>query len=154
PPASDREVRPMPHHPPRFEDRLLTRRELLRRGGMGLGLLGLAGLFVTEGQAAPSDIHPLAPKKPHFPARARHVGHLFMNGGPPHVDTFDPKPLLDKFHGKPLPRQNLRTERKTGAALRSPFAFRRYGKSGTEVSDLFAQTAARCADDLCVIRSM
>src|SRR5205085_170967 len=60
---------------------------------------------------------------------------------------------LEKFHGKPLPRQNLRTERKTGAALRSPFKFRRYGKSGIEVSDLFAQTAG-CIDDLCVIRSV
>ena len=64
---------------------------------------------------------PLAPKRPHFPGKAKRVVHLFMNGGPSHVDTFDPKPLLDKYHGKPLPNPNLRTERKTGAAMRSPF---------------------------------
>src|SRR5262249_19674211 len=81
------------------------------------------------------------------------VVHLFMNGGPSHVDTFDPKPLLDKYHGKPLPSQNLRTERKTGAAMRSPFAFRRCGKSGIEVSDLFPHVGG-CIDDLCVIRSL
>src|SRR5439155_606217 len=97
--------------------------------------------------------NPLAPKKPHFSARAKHVVHLFMNGGPSQVDTFDPKPLLDKYHGKPLPTTNLRTERKTGAAMRSPFQFHRYGHSGIEVSDLFAQTA-RHIDSMCVIRSM
>ena len=53
-----------------------------------------------------------------------------MNGGPSHVDTFDPKPLLDKYHGKPLPNPNLRTERKTAGAMRSPFSFQRFGKSG------------------------
>jgi hypothetical protein len=77
-----------------------------------------------------------------------------MNGGPSHVDTFDPKPLLDKYHGKPLPSPNLRTERKTSGALRSPFKFQRYGKSGIEVSELFARTAAACIDDLAVIRSV
>ncbi len=132
----------------------LTRRELLRRSGMGFGLLGLAGVCAATSAASPADINPLAPKKPHFPARARQVVHLFMNGGPSHVDTFDPKPLLDRFHGKPLPRQNLRTERKTSGALRSPFQFARYGKSGIEVSELFAQTAREFIDDLCVIRSM
>jgi hypothetical protein len=142
----------MTHLLPRLEELSLTRRELLRRGGMGFGLLGLAGLLARESAAA-NDINPLAPKRPHFPARARQVVHLFMNGGPSHVDTFDPKPLLDTYHGKPLPRTNLRTERKTGAAMRSPFRFRRYGQSGIEVSELFAQTA-ECVDDMCVIRSV
>ena len=64
---------------------------------------------------------PLAPRAPHFAAKAKQVVHLFMNGGPSHVDTFDPKPMLTKYHGKPLPGPNLRTERKTGAALGSPF---------------------------------
>ena len=77
-----------------------------------------------------------------------------MNGGPSHIDTFDPKPLLTKYHGKPLPGPNLRTERKTGAAMGSPFTFRKYGQSGLEVSELFARTATLHADDLCVIRSM
>jgi hypothetical protein len=148
----------MPSHQPRLEDLFLTRRELLTRSGMGFGLLGLAGLLSTDGAlgappSAATDISPLAPKKPHFPARAKQVVHLFMNGGPSHVDTFDPKPLLGKYHGKPLPRTNLRTERKTGAALRSPFSFRRYGKSGIEVSELFARTAEH-VDDLAIIRSM
>jgi hypothetical protein len=145
----------MPHHPPRIEDRFLTRRELLRRGGMGFGLVGLAGVLATDGPAAAAEtaVNPLAPKKPHFPAKAKQVVHLFMNGGPSHVDTFDPKPLLTKYHGKPLPAGNLRTERKTAGALGSPFKFQKYGKSGIEVSELFAQTAAHI-DDLCVIRSM
>ncbi len=144
----------MPHHPTALDALGLTRRDLLRRGGMGLGLLGLAGVLADDGRlSAAADISPLAPKKPHFPAKARRVVHLFMNGGPSHVDTFDPKPLLDKYHGKPLAVPNLRTERKTAGALRSPFAFKRYGKSGIPVSDLFAQTA-RHIDDLCIIRSM
>jgi hypothetical protein len=133
----------------------LTRRDLLRRGGMGLGLLGLAGVLADDGRlsAAAADVTPLAPKQPHFPGKARRVVHLFMNGGPSHVDTFDPKPLLDKYHGKPLAVPNLRTERKTAGALRSPFAFKKYGRSGIPVSDLFEHTA-RHIDDLCVIRSM
>src|SRR5206468_3395225 len=88
-----------------------------------------------------------------FSAKAKHVVHLFMNGGPSHIDTFDPKPKLSELHGKPLPAGNLRTERKTGYAMRSPFEFRRYGKSGIEVSDLFWQTAMHI-DDIAVIRSM
>jgi hypothetical protein len=142
------------HHRPRLEDLFLTRRELLRRGGMGFGMLGLAGLLAADAApAASTDIHPLAPKRPHFAAKAQRVVHLFMNGGPSHVDTFDPKPLLTKYHGKPLPAGNLRTERKTGAALGSPFTFQKYGQSCIEVSELFAHTAA-CIDDMAVIRSM
>jgi hypothetical protein len=138
-----------PIHPP------LTRRHLLRRCGMGFGMLGLAGVLESAGllSAQGTPTHPLAPRPPHFPGRARRVVHLFMNGGPSHVDTFDPKPLLDTYHGRPLPRTNLRTERRTGAAMRSPFAFRRYGQSGLPVSELFARTAAQ-ADDIAVIRSM
>ncbi len=74
-----------------------------------------------------------------FPGKAKHVIHLFMNGGPSQVDTFDPKPSLQKYAGKALPSGNLRTERKTGAALPSPFKFQKYGESGIEVSELFAQ---------------
>ena len=112
-----------------------------------------SGRLRAPAQAGAIDLNPLAPRAPHFTARAKQVVHLFMNGGPSHVDTFDPKPLLDRYHGKPLPRPNLRTERKTGAAMRSPFAFRKYGQSGIEVSELFAQTAQHI-DDICVIRSM
>jgi hypothetical protein len=136
-------------------DGLLTRRDLLRRGGCGMGLLGLAGVLGDAGLLAGAEPagSPLAPKAPHFPARAKRVVHLFMNGGPSHVDTFDPKQLLEKYHGKPLPSANLRTERKTAGAMRSPYRFQRYGKSGIEVSELFARTAG-CIDDICLIRSM
>jgi hypothetical protein len=115
-------------------------------------MLGLAGLFADSARGEVSS--PLAPKRPHFDGRAKHIVHLFMNGGPSQVDTFDPKPKLSEWHGKPLPAGNLRTERKTGAAMRSPFEFRRYGKSGIEVSDLFCQTAHNHIDDIAVIRSM
>jgi hypothetical protein len=127
---------------------MFSRRDLLVRSGLGFGALALADLLRAEPPNA------LAPKKPHFPAKAKRVVHLFMNGGPSQVDTFDPKPLLDKYHGKPLPTTNLRTERKTGAAMRSPFRFQKYGQSGIEVSELFAQTAARHIDSTCIVRSM
>lgn len=129
----------------------LSRRELLNRCGTGVGMLAFAGVLADDARAAPPD-DPLAPKKPPLKAKAKHVVHLFMNGGPSQVDTFDPKPALDKLHGQPLPA-SLRTERKTGAAMRSPFKFQKYGKSGIEVSDLFAKTAEHI-DDICVIRSM
>lgn len=136
----------------------LSRRTLLQRCGGGLGLWAAADLLRHEGVLASESpggaaALPLSPKRPHFPAQAQRVVHLFMNGGPSQVDTFDPKPLLDQYHGQPLPTQNLRTERKTGAAMRSPFRFQRYGESGLEISELFARTAAH-ADELCVIRSM
>ena len=140
----------MPHlpHP---EHLALTRRELLQRCGMGFGALGLSSLLAPE-LAAAEISNPLLPKVAHFPAKAKHVIHLFMNGGPSHIDTFDPKPALAKYHGKELPVANLATERKTGAALASPFKFRKYGQSGIEVSELFAKTA-ESIDDIAVIRS-
>ncbi len=127
-----------------------TRRDLLKRSGMGLGFLSLASLMGADGA---SSGNPLLPKEPHFPVKAKYVIHLFMNGGPSHVDTFDPKPLLAKYAGKTLPKPNLRTERKTGAAFPSPFKFKQYGESGIEVSEIFAETA-RHIDDIAVIRSM
>lgn len=137
----------------------ITRREMLRHMGTGLGLLGLAGLLRDTGgllgsaRAADLAPNPLAPRAPHFPARAKHLIHIYLNGGPSQVDTFDPKPLLEKYAGKVIPSGNLTTERPTGAALPSPFRFRRYGQSGIEVSELFEKTAAHI-DDICVVRSM
>ena len=133
----------------------LSRREMLSRCGTGIGTIALAGVLrdATRPTHAPRSSDPLAVKTPHFAAKAKHVVHLFMNGGPSQVDTFDPKPELDKYHGKPIPTGNLRTERKTGAAMKSPFSFAKYGQSGIEVSELFAKTAAHI-DDMCVIRSM
>lgn len=136
---------------------LLSRRELLRRTGIGFGSLGLAqlldsqGLLTTEAKAA-TPLNPLAPKVPHFAAKAKRVIHLFMNGGPSHVDTFDPKPELTRRAGQELP-VNLPTERKTGAALASPYKFQKYGQSGIEVSELFPHVAASI-DEIAVIRSM
>jgi hypothetical protein len=131
----------------------LSRRELLTRAGVGMGLVGLTQLLGDAGLLAADPARPLAPKQPHFPAKAKRVIHLFANGGPSQVDTFDPKPALAKYAGKPLPAANLRTERRTGAAFPSPFKFQKYGKSGLEVSELFAKTAEHI-DDVCVIRSM
>src|SRR6266566_7828469 len=136
----------------------ITRREMLCRCGTGMGalaltsLMGQAGLLTPQVQAA-EGTNPLTPKYPHFPARAKRVIHLFMNGGPSQVDTFDPKPALAKHAGKPLARENLRTERRTGAPFPSPFSFKKYGKNGIEVSELFAKTAENI-DDICVVRSM
>jgi hypothetical protein len=140
-------------HDARLEHLALTRRELLGRCGMGLGALALGQLMGEPTAAAAGGSNPLAPREPHFPAKAKHVIHLFMNGGPSHVDTFDPKPVLEKFAGKELPMGNLKTERPTGAALPSPFKFQKYGESGIEVSELFAKTA-ESIDEIAVIRSM
>ncbi len=122
----------------------LTRRQLLGRIGTGLGTLGLASLLGGRAEGAAG---------PHFRPRAKRVVHFFLNGGPSHVDTFDPKPALAKYAGQPLPGEYLRTERKTGAAFPTPFKFSRHGQSGLEISELFAKTAAH-ADDIAVIRGM
>jgi hypothetical protein len=153
-------------HRYRPEDALLSRRQMLQRCGMGMGSIGLAGVLgsagllsaAARGQDAPaanaSAANPLAPKLPHFRPRAKRVVHIFCNGGPSHVDLFDPKPELEKYAGKPLPEgRSFRTERKTGGAMPSPFKFGRHGESGLEFSEL-VPTIAGCADDICVIRSM
>ena len=136
----------------------LSRRELLHRTGAGFGLLGLAGLLADDGRLAaagstPSAASPLAARAPHYPAKVKRIIHIYLNGGPSQVDTFDPKPILAKYDGQTLPAGNLTTERHTGAALASPFKFDRYGESGLEFSEIFARTAQH-ADSLCVIRSM
>ena len=117
------------------------------RSGMGMGALGLGSLVQATGE------NPLSPKPPHFRPRAKRIIHLFMNGGPSHVDTFDPKPILKRYAGKMLPMQNLPTERKTGAALPSPYEFAQHGQSGLPVSEIFPHTAKH-ADEICVLRSM
>jgi hypothetical protein len=152
----------MSHHAPNPEHFFLTRRDFLRRAGMGMGMLALGGFFGERSIFGPagaigaeqiSSTNPLAPKKPwHFEPKAKRVIHIFLNGGASHVDTFDPKPSLDKWHGKEIPTK-LPTERKTGAAYRSPFKFQKYGQCGMEVSELFAKTAQH-VDDMCFIRSM
>lgn len=144
-----------------------NRRDALLRMGTGLGLLGLATTLradetaATSGRSGPQPQSsqpqparsPLAPRPAHFPAKAKRLIHIYLNGGPSQVDTFDPKPALAKYAGQPLPAGNLTTERQTGAALPSPFKFARHGESGLEVSEIFARMAAH-VDDICFIRSM
>ncbi len=133
--------------------RSFSRRSLLSRSGLGLGALGLSSLFQTNGSTQDSVVTgPMAVKEPHYPAKAKRVIHFFLNGGPSHVDTFDPKPALVKYQDRTVPNL-LPTERKTGVAFPSPFSFKRYGESGLEISELFSKTAA-FADDIAVIRSM
>lgn len=124
----------------------LTRRHALRAMGGGFGLVGLAGLLGAE-------TAPMAEKAPPLPARAKHVIFLFLNGGLSQVDSFDHKPMLDKLHGQPMPGGNLRTERKTGNLMRSPFSFKKCGQSGIEVSEIFPRVGERI-DDICVVRSL
>jgi hypothetical protein len=146
-------MNPLEHLPMRF----LTRRQLLRQMGTGLGLLGFAALLKDAGLLVPEAIaepaNPLAAKVPPLPARAKRIIHIYLNGGPSHVDTFDPKPALAKWAEKTIPTGNLTTERPLGTVLPSPFKFQPYGKSGIEISEIFSKTAAH-ADDLCFIRSM
>ena len=130
----------------------LNRRSLLQRCGMGLGSLGLAGLLADGQSINAGAAGSLSAQPSHFPGKAKRVIHFCCNGGPSHVDTFDPKPALQKYAGKPAP-VNLATERKTGAAFPSPFRFQRYGDSGLEVSEIFSRTAQHI-DDIAVIRSM
>src|SRR3989449_1550862 len=124
---------------------------------MGMGALALANLMTQVGLASPlpsaGPINPLSPKTPQFPGKAKRVIHLFMNGGPSQVDTFDPKPMLDQHAGKTLPGDYLPTERKTGAAFPSPYKFSKFGQSGIEVSEIFPHVG-ECIDDIAVIRSL
>ncbi len=148
----------------------VTRREMLSRCGMGFGALALVDLMRQAGLAGSEEAiaaggggssslplasaaSPLAAKAPHFAPRARHVIHIFLNGGCSHVDTFDPKPALAKYAGKDLPSPNLPTERKTGAAFPSPYKFAKHGQSGIEVSEIFPHVAG-VIDDFCVVRSL
>src|SRR6266567_2202785 len=149
----------MAHHRTSLDDAFLTRREFLCRCGMGMGALSLATFFggvdalSGSAQAEGGYVSPLLPRQTQFPAKARHVIHIFAHGGPSHVDTFDPKPALEKYAGKLLPMENLKTERKTGAAFPSPYKFEKRGQSGIEVSEIFPHVGG-CIDDLAVIRSL
>ncbi len=139
-----------PHHRPNYAHLFATRRDFLQRCGMGLGALAFQTL---EGPSAAAGQNPLETRPSPFGGTAKHVIHIFANGGPSQVDTFDPKPMLTQMHGQAMPSENLKTERKTGHLMKSPYTFKKYGQSGLEVSEIFAKTGAM-ADDLCVIRSM
>ncbi len=130
-----------------------TRREALRKMGAGMGSIGLASLLGQQGTiAAPPN--PMAPKAPHFPARAKRVIQLFMPGGPSQVDTFDYKPMLAKHAGERPESVDRKSLRNTKMGLMpSPFEFKQYGQSGKWVSDIFPETA-KCVDDICFVHSM
>jgi hypothetical protein len=142
-------------HCHRFLATPLTRRDMLLQCANGFGALALAALLADSAQppvVAGSD--PLAPRPPHFPARAKNIIFLFMDGGPSQVDTFDPKPRLAKEHGQPIQMKTPPTQfNNVGKVLQSPWSFHRYGQSGIPVSDLFPHVAAR-VDDLAIVRSM
>jgi len=131
----------------------ITRRTMLQRSAAGFGYLALQSLLArTEVQAV--EENPLAPKTPQFPARAKRIVFIFMKGGPSHVDTFDPKPLLQRDDGKPYPFKQPRVQfAETGKLLKSPWSFKQYGQSGLPVSELFPNVAQH-VDDLCIIRSL
>src|SRR5262245_2827607 len=107
----------------------LTRRAALRAMGTGFGMTALARIAAAS--------NPWSPKSPHFAPHAKNVIFIFLSGGLSAIDSFDRKPMLDRYDGKPLPYQTPRTEFATGNLMRSPFAFRKYGQNGTEVSEIF-----------------
>ena len=137
----------------------VTRRDALRRIGGGFAMMSFAGMLsdsIAQAQAATPASSPASPwmiEDPHFKPKAKHVIFLFMNGGLSQVDSFDPKPMLDKYNGQPMPGGDLGHERKTGSLMKSPFSFKKYGKSGIEVSELFPHVGD-CIDDICVVRSV
>ena len=120
----------------------INRRNFLARLASGFGTVALA-----------DQMDPFAPKAPHFAPRAKHIIYLVMNGGMSQVDTFDPKPSLTRYHGQPMPGEQVKTERITGSLMRSPFSFAKHGQSGIEVSEIFPNIA-RSIDKFTVIRSM
>jgi uncharacterized protein (DUF1501 family) len=124
----------------------ISRREMIRSVGAGLGSVALLGMLADEqahGQVA----------RPHHAPRSKHNIVLFMPGGPSQIDLFDPKPALRRYAGQRPDAVNLRTERTTGGLLPSPFRFAKHGRSGLEISELLPNLAA-LADDLCIVRSM
>jgi hypothetical protein len=134
-----------------------TRRQMLLRCANGFGAVALAAMLgrdETRGLTPPARQNPLAPRPPHFRARATSVIFLYMDGGPSQVDTFDPKPRLAREHGQPMPGRVEPTQfNNIGRIMQSPWRFHRHGQSGLPVSDLFPNVAT-CVDDLAIIRSM
>src|SRR5438067_4974350 len=135
-----------------------SRRRFFRECAGGIGTVALAQLMAGEARAATPEQNPLAPRKPHFAAKAKNVIFLFMEGGPSQIDLFDPKPELEKWHGKPLPAEmtkdmRLAFTKPNAAVLASPRKFTPQGKSGIEFSDYIPHIGS-CADDICLVRSM
>jgi hypothetical protein len=139
---------------------LRERRRFLKQSACGMGMIALAQLLGLEGRTAeaPAGFDPLRPRPPHFPARAKSVIFIFMAGGPSQLDLFDPKPVMRRFNGEPVPESYLETLddaliRGSARVMASPRTFQEYGECGMEFSDLLPHLAT-CADDLCMVRSM
>jgi hypothetical protein len=137
---------------------LLARRDFLRRSAQGFGAIVLSAMLADEAVGAPArgDANPFLPKKPHFEPKAKSVIFLFMEGGPSHVDLFDPKPELTRMHGKPLPAKfgKVLTPMGTGGnnLLASKRKFAKCGQSGLDFSDWLPHMS-KCADDFAVLRA-
>jgi hypothetical protein len=131
----------------------MNRREALTSLGAGFGFVALSNMLSTSLARAAEPGSGGVIKQLHFKPKAKRVVFLFMNGGLSHVDTFDPKPMLDKYDGQPTPGGSILTLRKTGNLMKSPFKFQKYGQSGLEMSELWPHLST-VADDLCIIRSM
>ena len=145
-------------HCNRFVDPPLTRRQMLRQCANGFGAVALMALMNERAyggvQGESETGHPLEPRPAHYAPRARSVLFLYMDGGPSQVDTFDPKPRLDREHGQRIKMKTPLTQfNDVGKVLKSPWKFRHHGRCGLPVSELFPHIAT-CADELAVIRSM
>ncbi|MEZ5403224.1 MAG: DUF1501 domain-containing protein [Bryobacteraceae bacterium] len=136
--------------------RPLTRREALRQAGTGFGFTAFASMIgqsiARAGAIEGADSQSGAVTLDH-PAKVKRVIFLFMNGGCSAIDSFDPKPMLDKYDGQPIPGGEIKTERRTGALMRSPFQFKKYGQCGMDLSELWPHLG-EVADDICWIRSV
>ena len=133
----------------------LTRRDALRRVGNGFGFAALASMLGNS--LAKADVlkpdGTLGAATLDFKPRVKRVIFLFMNGGMSHVDTFDYKPMLEKYDGQPMPGGFAKTERRTGEIMKSPFAFKKYGQCGMEISELWPHLG-EVADDICWVKSV
>src|ERR1051326_6812998 len=123
----------------------------LRRAGNGFGMMAFASML-GESLAKAAPLEGGAAKLDH-PQRVKRVIFLFMNGGCSSIDSFDPKPMLDKYDGQPLPGGTIKTERRTAELMKSPFPFKKYGQSGMDISELWPHLG-ECADDICWVRSV
>lgn len=148
---SDKQPFHIPHELP-----TKTRRSFIKDAFCGFGGLALTSMLHAEQLRNPGPVNPLAPKMPHFTPKAKSVIFLFMSGGPSHIETFDPKPLLNKLHGQKRPAEFGKAEyqfvQSDAKLLGTKRTFKQYGESGIPVSDLFPHTAT-CVDDLAIIRS-
>src|SRR5579864_8325557 len=144
------------HHCGRYMPQPVTRRQMLTRCAGGFGAVALAALFNEPSFAGytAASLDPMSPRPAHYPAKARNVIFLYMDGGPSQMDTFDPKPRLAAENGHPFKMKMEPTQfNNNGNTLGSPWKFKQYGQSGIPISDLFP-FISDCADDLCVVRSM